>query len=403
MKSVVIILFVLISISTFAQQINTDSVLTSVRESAAKENYDLALNKLEALIQAYPEDKDYLIYKARILSWKKEYSEAIQILEPICKEDIQNLDASGALLNVYYWSNLYEKCINQCSDFLEIDSLNVPVLVKQAVSYEQLNNDVESLLLINKIFSIERDNVIAEGLRVKIEKKKKNKVSFSYLHTVFDQPTTTHWHLWFLEYSRKIKNATIVGRSNIAYQRQEVEAQFEIDYYQKVRKRSLLYTNFGVSTDVNIFPIYRLGAEYYFPKFSRFTTSFGARYLHFINERVLLLTSKNTVIFNRYEFGYRPYYEVKTSLLSHSVWIQKSNELKERYLRFVLQYGSVPYLYLYNQTRTQLNTTRVGVSGQFRIKYSIFVRPVVFYEYEEFLPKTHRNRLNAQIIISKRF
>ena len=76
---------------------------------------------------------------------------------------------------------------------------------------------------------------------------------------------------------------------------------------------------------------------------------------------------------------------------------------KESILRVELQYGNVPYLYLYNNFIEPLKAYRAGIQYQYRLGNSFFIRPVFLYEYEEYLPEEYRHRFNAQLIITKRF
>jgi YaiO family outer membrane protein len=101
--------------------------------------------------------------------------------------------------------------------------------------------------------------------------------------------------------------------------------------------------------------------------------------------------------------AYRPYYDTGNELFSHVLSFQHTNEEKERVVRFELQYGNVPYLYLYSNFTQPLKAYRAGVQYQHRFGDSFFVRPIFLYEYEEYLPGEYRNRFNAQIIITKRF
>jgi YaiO family outer membrane protein len=83
--------------------------------------------------------------------------------------------------------------------------------------------------------------------------------------------------------------------------------------------------------------------------------------------------------------------------------VQRVNEEKERLIRLELQYGNVPYLYLYNNFTQPLKAYRIGIQYQHRFGDSFFVRPIFLYEDEEYAPGEYRNKFNVQLIVTKRF
>lgn len=397
------ILLFFISSVVIGQEINIDETLTNVRREVEKANYDKALSLIEPLRAKYPENEDIQTYTGRIYSWKKEYKTAVKILSPMADRSNPNPEALQALVNIYFWQEDYEKCISYCDRYLEIDPKSVDVLKIKAICLEKLNRDEEALDLINKSAYIDNSTQAFRGIRTLIGKKAKNAISVSYLNISTSDPGQSPFHYGYVEYSHKFSKSAIVGRANIGNVSSETQMLFETDYYQTFSNKSYLYANAGVSTGETLFPVAKAGLEYYFSPQKKFDFSLGARFMHFDTDDITLLTGQAVYNAGIYSFGYRPYYDISNELFSHVLSVQRVNEEKERILRLELQYGNVPYLYLYNSFTQPLKAYRAGIQYQHRFGDSFLVRPIFLYEYEEYIPGEYRNRFNVQLIVTKRF
>lgn len=397
------IFLVLISFTAAAQEINIDETLASAKREAEKGSYDKALSLLDPLLKKYPENEDIKTFAGRIYSWKKEYNKAIEVLSPMADRVNPAPDALLAIINVYYWSEQYEKCISYCDRYLAVDPNQIDVLKIKVTCLEKLNRDKEALEIIEKASVTENSTQVFKGIRTLIGHKTKNAVSVSYLNVSTSNPGQPPLHYGYVEYSHKFTKSALVGRANVGSVNNDTQMLFEADYYQTFSKKDYLYVNAGVSTGETIFPEAKAGAEYYFRPQKRFDYALGARFMHFETEDVTLLTGQISYKTGSNSIAYRPYYDTGNALFSHVLSFQNTNEEKERVIRFELQYGNVPYLYLYNNYTQPLKAYRVGLQYQQRIADSFFVRPIFLYEYEEYVPGEYRNRFNAQIIITKRF
>ncbi|WJS93201.1 YaiO family outer membrane beta-barrel protein [Flavobacterium johnsoniae] len=404
MKSIYYFICLLfISSVAIGQEINVDETLTAVKREVEKENYDKALSLIEPLRAKYPQDEDIQTYTARIYSWKKDYKTAIKILLPLTDRVNPNPEALQAIINVYFWSENYEKCNLYCDKYLAIDPKSVEILKIKATCLEKLNRDQEALELIEKASFADNSTQAFKGIRTLIGRKAKNAVSVSYLNISTSDPGQSPFHYGYAEYSHKFSKSAIVGRANIGNVSNETQMLFETDFYQTFSNKSYLYANAGVSTGETIFPVAKAGLEYYFKPYKKFEYSLGARFMHFDTDDITLVTGQLSYNPGIYSFAYRPYYDTSNELFSHVLSIQRTNEEKERIIRLELQYGNVPYLYLYNNFTQPLKAYRIGVQYQHRIGESFFVRPIFLYEDEEYIPGQYRNRFNVQLIVTKRF
>ncbi|WP_294959825.1 tetratricopeptide repeat protein [uncultured Flavobacterium sp.] len=397
------ILLLFISSIAIGQEINVEETLVNARQEAEKGNYDKALSLIEPLRTKYPENEDVQTFAGRIYSWKKDYKTAVKVLSPMADRNNPNPEALQALINVYFWTEDYEKCISYCDKYLAIDPKSVEVLKIKATCLEKLNRDQEALDLIEKSAYIDNSTQAFRGIRTLIGRKAKNAVSASYLNISTSDPGQPPFHYGYVEYSHKFSKSAIVGRANIGNIGSETQMMFETDFYQTFSNKSYLYANAGVSTGETIFPVAKAGLEYYFAPQKKFDFSLGARFMHFDADDITLLTGQVAYNAGIYSFAYRPYYDVSNELFSHVLSVQRVNEEKERLIRLELQYGNVPYLYLYNSFTQPLKAYRAGIQYQHRFGDSFFVRPIFLYEYEEYTPREYRNKFNVQLIVTKRF
>lgn len=397
------ILLLFVSSIALSQEINVEATLANVKQEAEKGNYDKALSLIEPLHTKFPENEDIKIYTGRIYSWKKEYTTAIEILIPIADRTNPNPDALLAIINTYLWSEQFEKCIYYCDKYLAADPNAIEVVKTKVICLEKLNRDEEALAIIENASIADNSTQPFRGIRTLIGRKAKNAISASYLNVSTSNPGQSPLHYGYVEYTHKFKKSAIVGRTNIGHVNNDTQMLFESDFYQTFSNKSYVYANAGISTGETIFPVTKAGLEYYFAPHKKFDYALGVRFMHFETENIILLTGQLAYNTGSCTLAYRPYYDTTNDLFSHVLSLQKNNEEKESIIRLELQYGNVPYLYLYSNVIEPLNAYRIGLQYQHRLGNSFFVRPVFLYEYEEYLPDEYRNKFNVQLIVTKRF
>lgn len=397
------IFMLFISPVLLAQDVSSNAVMDNAKREAEKGNYDTALALLEPLTIQFPENEEIKIYIGRIYSWKKDYTASIKILQPMADRSNPAPDPLLAIINTYFWSEQFEECITYCDRYLAIEPNSPDVLRIKINCLEKLNRNEEALALIDKTSITDNSTQAFRGIRTLIGKKAKNAVSASYLNISTSDPGQSPLHYGYAEYSHKFTKSALVGRANVGHVNDDTQLLFEADYYQTFSRKNYLYVNGGISTGETVFPVAKAGVEYYFVPHKRFDYALGLRFMHFKTEDVTLLTGQLAYHSGEYTIAYRPYYDTGNELFSHVLSLQKTNDEKESILRFELQYGNVPYLYLYNSQTQPLSSYRAGIQYQYRLSDSFFVRPVFLYEYEEYLPDEFRNRFNVQLIITKRF
>ena len=108
----------------------------------------------------------------------------------------------------------------------------------------------------------------------------KNSISLQYHYQHFDKPATD-WHVAGLEYGRKTKTATYLGRINFANRFQQNGWQAEAEADPVLSKKLYAYTGLSYSPHVPVFPEWRGGFSLFVNLPSAWEAEGGLRYLYF--------------------------------------------------------------------------------------------------------------------------
>jgi len=393
------------SIDGFSQTENPDSLFQIVQLHARNENYDRAIEEIKYLIGLHPQNRDYITYLSRLYYWKKDITLALKTISPLLLSNPKNEEILALSVSLELANENYDEVIKQSDiGIQEFPDRADFYLIKKIIALEKTNQDKQAMSALKSISKKSDFYKDAQEIKTQILKKQKNTISVGYLNTSFGNASLAPWQLTHIEYMRKATGIAYVGRLNYGYIYGKSSVQAEVDAYPKTGKKSYLYLNAGISDGNSTFPLFRFGAEIY-KDFNIYNTSLGLRYLQFKTEQVAMVTGHFAVNFNSYQIAYRPYLGLKGPewLPSHMLSFRKSFENQESYIQFNIQYGVLPYFFIISDEFQRVSSYRLGVTGKFRIMENLFVQPLVMQEWEEYFPGEFRNRLNVQLVLSKRF
>lgn len=402
----IITAFVFILFSGLMQgQENPEVIFNKARELATANKFEESIELIKSLHANYPQNNDYTLYLGYLYHWSNQNAEAEKMVAPIVKANPLQKDAFDLLIKIKFGLSNYNLVVQLADEgkqkFPETEDF---YRFQKALALEKLNNDTEAVTELKSISETSQLKKDADYLQTQIAKKKKNTLSIGHLYTDYEN-SPAPFNITHLEYSRKVNTTTLVGRINYGSSDNRNDVMGELDAHVKVKAKSYLYFNSGVSGNKNVFPKYKLGAEYY-QDFKKISTSLGARYLDFDqNNNTLLLTGHLGVALSEWKIEYRHYLaNTNDNWFSSSILnFRKNFEASESHIQLDLQYGTLPYFFLNNESFQRLNAYRIGVNSKFRMMRNFFVQPIVMYEREEFIPSEYRNRITAQLILSKRF
>lgn len=397
-------LFLVVNLAV-SQVSNPDSLFKEAQINAENKNYSSAIGILKTLNEQYPSNSDYSMYLSRLYFWDNQLMESLKIIEDEWKRGNNSEENLRLYLQVIFASNNFIRAIELSEEGINrFPSEQDYYRLQKAIALEKQNKDNEALMVLEEIAENSNYYKDAQYLKTQILQKQKNEIGVGYLNSTFSNPGAPPWHFLYIQYKRDFERIAVIGRTNYGYLFGQSATQAEIDLYPKVGRNSYFYFNGGISDGKSVFPLFRLGAEFY-TESNQWSSSLGARYLHFNQAKVTMLTGHIGRNFGEYFIAYRPFAVTLSNdwFLSHIINIKKTFESKESFVQLDLQYGAVPYYFFVSNDFIRTNAYRVGVNWRFRIKNNLFLQPIFMYEWEEFVPTNFRNRYNVQLNLFKRF
>ena len=398
-------LFLLLLTGNCIAQETPDAIFNRAKTMASQNDYSASIVLTKQLTSKYPDNLDYKLYLGQLYYWSQDYNAAKNQFQAILTEKPNNQEAVNLLLKTEFILGNYETVIQKSKEGKNrfVDNSGFYDL-QEALALEKLGNEQEALAVLKTIPTNSKVKAEADYLETQLLKRKKNTISIGHLFTDFENSTST-LNITNIEYGRKIGQNTLIGRINYGATNFNNEIQSEIDAYLKIKTKSYIYLNSGIAGNNGIFPQYKFATEY-FQDFNKISTSLGARYLIFNKDNnTLLFTGHLGANLKKWKIEYRHYLaETNKDWLSSSILNFRRNfEATESCVQLDLQYGSLPYFFLNNESFQRLSAYRIGINGKIRLKKNYFIQPIFMYEREEFIPEEFRNRYSIQLILSTRF
>lgn len=376
------------SIYSQTDNINADSLL-KVAQQYYNQNENVKSEEICLQILSYaPDYTDVKILLARNYMNVKQFSDAEGILNEVLKNKPNYYDAHAALVDLNYWSKKYEACVLCCNNALNYFPTDSAFLLsKEKCIVESSSRMMRDLNQLN--YSIYN-----------------NKIAASYRYNYFLDNTDFNSQEAYLEYTRKLNKATVIGRVNYANRFNESDFQFESDLYYKFDMSKYLYLNAGISNNI-IYPDYRLGAEYFQALPAQFEVSLGLRYLYFKPDNVFIYTGSLTKYIQKYMLSARVFITPKNSDITASgLFILRHYNTEDNYVGLRLKYGIDPN----NSNIDPTTSSRYLMQSRgFEFEYNELIKQRVQltiyagYESTEWRPSEYRNAVTAQVVLGYLF
>lgn len=390
---------------------NMDSVFNVAIISAGEKKYDKARRHADMVLEAFPDRADVLVFKANIDAWEGKYDSADIKLNRVYDMDPENVELYDSWMNVQLWDKEYTKLLSKADlaedhDYPKKENLTIKRIYayKGLMEYDKaiaiLEQKENEYLLDSSSFKYLYDEILL--------KSKRNFITAYYAIDLFEQNNPEPQHLAYLDYGVKINKNTLVIRLNWANRFNQNGAQLEGDFYLNLPKSQYLYFNYGFALTEELFPRHRAGIEYYFPLEKSFEGSFGARYLHFINNQVFVLTGHIGKNINKMWFSLRPYFSFEKSgnylSLVGNARLYGDNRLN--FWGVELGYGNSPderYILDPDGNYFSYNSYRIKLEKGIRLGKVSDLRLGASYTYEEIQRNVFRSRFTFEVIYKYRF
>lgn len=285
-----------------------DSAFAQARQLAFDEEYAKAEKILQVNLIRFPENNDYRLFLARVMTWQKKYDTASSLLQEVLRRDSASVPAFDLLATVERYAGNYQKAITLSDSGLKERPQSEALLINKAQSqvgllaYPEALNTVDTALQMHpnntelqqlQLFLL--NQLIAEGIAAGI--------GIDYFTRVNDP-----WLTGLLQYGKFTDLGMLIGRVKYARRFEDQGLQFEIDAYPQLGKGRYLYLNVGYSPSV-LFPTWRFGGEFFsMLGDTRLEGSLGLRHLIFSDtNQVTMYTGSLGYYFGNNFIQFRPF------------------------------------------------------------------------------------------------
>jgi YaiO family outer membrane protein len=305
----ILILAFLSAFQSFSQQKvfdgNPDTAFEKARELAFNNQRKQAQDSLIFILTKYPDYHDIRSFLASTYSWDGDYNKAKKEFSYILAKDPQRKTDWIAAINNELWADTPFSAIEMADNALKYFPSDGEILYLKASAQENSNDPSAALSSINLILDQNPND------RKALDYKEKLNTSLSYntigIKSSVDiySETFDPMQYYTLNYSRKTKYGSIIGKMNFRRSFNENGVQVEVDMYPKITKGLYAYLNVGFANTF-LFPDVRYGAELYKSLPKSFEVSLGFRALKYSTTTNIYTGSVGWYTGNSY-WSFRPY------------------------------------------------------------------------------------------------
>jgi len=415
MKFKFLLFFVCVCGASFAQKINTDSLLVvtnNILKSDTKD-YFKAKKIAHQCIKVAPDYLDFHLALGRIHKNEKNIDSARYYFQHVIDANPKYKEAFVFLSKTELEAKNNEAALAAIDKGIAIhpEEKEFYLMKLQIVnSEENPKKSLEYLTFLNTKYP--GDEMLANELREVKSNMKSNRIGTNYSYTAFSRDNYGPWHLSSVNYMKQFNKASIGGR--ISYIDRRINGAsansgyfYEVESYFKTSKKSYSFANVGFS-EGKVFPEFRFLYSYYLTLGKGFETEIGYRY----NQQEDVKLSTGIVALGKYFknnwINFRTSFLISEPKLypSFSSTFRHYYNTKYDYFSFNLGYGTSPderQTLTQFQDRIALSSYRFGAgySKLFAKKYIIGINSS--FNNQEYFPEKFQNEYNISIDLTYLF
>lgn len=413
MKYIFRIFFLLIFPIALNAQINIDSLFNQAINLAKNQNYSSAIAQAKEALKYDSQRGDIMVFVANAYSWAGKNDSALIYIQEAQKVKYLQNDFYEAKNNILLRSAKYSELIASCNEALENNYSNTEdIILKKMIAYDALKRYSSGIELAElpenkKYLETESINQLYSAMLLK---RNTNVISAYYTLDMFDSGFAPQ-HLASLGYSFDVDGHNLGLRLNYAKRFGLNDVQLETDFYLKLKNKHYIYLNYGYAFNATLFPVHRVGAEYYFPLPDKFEASIGGRYLDYTNSDVFIATGHLGKYIAKSWIGVRPFYVYKTPVNNQSLSLIANYRIFDKneldYWGIELGFGNSPDdIYSTSQNGfNQLKAYKVKIEKNLMLNRVSDLHLALGYSREEYgtTSTQFRNRFTAELGYKIRF
>lgn len=379
----------------------TDSLMRVAKELITQDKYAEAEKIYNSILEQNATNNDTRFALGLMYSWSKQYDKARSAFATVIKARPQSREVYVAAINNELWAEEYNQALTLAERATLVFPNDPDILIRKAKAMNSLHQTDDAILLLTDFLRTSPDSPEVKDLLETLKAGHRiNSIGISYTLDYFNN--TDPWHLAYLQYKRKTKFGTVIGRFNYASRFGSTGYQLEADAYPTLTTKSYAYVNVGYSPG-SLFPVFRLGMDYNRKFPNAFEGSVGFRYLDFRTSKVMIYTGHIGKYIGNYWIAFRPFIVPDSNKVSISGFItaRRYFSTADDYVGLQIGYGTSPddrYRLLTNQSlRLTGYNSRISYNHIFNKRWILNVSGA--YAYEEYFTASFRSKITFDIAI----
>ena len=258
----------IISINTFGQAINSDSLLYQALHEAKVKNYSLSKEQARLGIKIAPEYLDFHLLLGRLHQLTGQPDSARIYLNHVIDNDPNYVEAFGYITDLEINQGNLDLALRYINEGIENHPDHQAFYFKKMSIFqiEERYKD-EKVFIEGSLGRFPNNSEFRQRLYFLETRNKTDRLGVNYSLTGFDRERVGPWHLIGLQYIRERNWGSLIGRVNYADRQSLGESissgtQFELESYVFIGKNGYTHLS-GAYSDSEVFPRTRLGLSYF--------------------------------------------------------------------------------------------------------------------------------------------
>ena len=342
MKSLLTGILLFFSVIVMSQDVvvnPTDSLFQLTRTLSEEKKYDQAIDCLNQIIAQDSVNNDAFLFRARVYSWKGDYSKSLVDVGLVLERLPANQEAWDILFNVLLWQKKHHDLLDQIYESEKVVAKSENTFWIEANTLVSLGEEDEAISVLEAMTEKYPNSERASQLLEELLQRKKGRFLTPHLGYSYFTNTSSPRTDLSLDYQQNLGKKVIgIVRASGSHRFDFYGAQLESDVYAQLFKRNYTFFTAGISNG-NLFPDYRFGIEPYFQLHKHFEVSIGNRYMKFENSELMIYTASLVKYHNSMYFSGRTYLTPTTNGLGQSYNFEVRKYLKSAENYWVVRGG----------------------------------------------------------------
>lgn len=357
---------------------------------------------LDTLIAREPENTDYILYRARIFAWTRNYKLADEIAQAVYSKDSLT-EALALRVQIASWRGDSLSSLNLGLTYLEKNyQENIAVLTARSALAQRQFDLTDSLGLL--ILKNNPSSKQAKAIRRDIERLAyPHMFRLQYTLDVFSKALSP-WHTASAEGGIQSKRTLWVLRNNFAERYAQRGYQIEAEAYSNFSHGLRTISHLAYSESA-LYPKINVGLEAYKTLGTITDASAGATLMHFPSNDVWIYTAQAGIYPGNYWLSFRAYIVPQNNALNPSFLLNSRRYFRTRdeYIGAQLGYGSYLPQQLTKDEVQRQDAYRAGLQWQWQVAARTYFTGLATYALEDYPANKNLSRFTLQVGLMRRF